>query len=631
MFPLKRYGFLHIKNLIGYTHNRYEYMKQVKPYLYILNTCHVNYTKDNERHLCTALRSNKDRYNRKYDSNIQSKVCSSHISIYKKRFCTEVQPKDSNKFGDLSYEKYERVPMDEAEEKEEKISDYVKIPKGQKYTYSEYCHLIKFHINNKNLQLALNVLDLMKENGERPSRYIYKLLISAHAMQGDMKQCFALFRSMKQKGIISSPNVYTSLINACAETTDTSKALERLTYLREYFHSRQIELNKFHYTTLIKAYSRHKQVLTAFEVADEAKDKGIFTSATFAALFHAAIADRESGLKYALILWHKMRMSQIKPNIQHYNLLLRAIRDTQFGDLKVNDILIPGAMKTQIQVNEVARPDLLSSPPVLNTSVVSALKYYKTDTPDTDDSCKTDDKYALLSENLNKILSENRLILFGGVDKILKQMKDEGVKPNVKTFTILLELLSPTVEAEKCFLKNLQENHFIPDPTFLNILIKRRSLRRKYEDAKAVLNEFQIHHLMPNIQTFEALAYGCTRQRDGIELLEQINAIGYATDNVVLEKLLYNACYYKNFGYVSYLMNYILKHQIAPSKKILEILEKFDGLLLELTTDEDQYRYRTMNKIRKDYNKFKISYENWKEVIQKEQDVTKKRYNKFFH
>lgn len=607
MFPLKRYGFLHIKNLIGYTHDRRNYMEQVKQCLYILNTCHLNYTKDNERHLCTALRSNEDKYNRKNDSNIQSKVCSSHISIYKKRFCTEVQPKDSNKFGDLSYEKYERVPMDEAEEKEEKISDYVKIPKWQKYSYSEYCNLMRSHIHNKDLQLALNVLDLMKENGTCPSIYMYKLLISAYALQGNVQQCFALFRSMKQNGLIPPPTIYTSLINACAETTNTSKALERLLYLREYFHNKNIPLNKYHYATLIKAYSWHKQIQTAFEIADEAKDKGICTEITFAVLFHAAIADRNNGLKYALILWQKMRMNKMKPTIVHYNLLLRAIRDTQFGNLKVDDILIPGAMQTQIQVNETARPDLLSSPPVLNTSVVSVLRH-KIDTLNTKDLYKTDDKYTLLSNNLNQILCANRLILFGGIDKILKQMKDENVIPNQKTFTILLELLPPTVEAEKCFLRHLQENHFIPDAIFFNKLIKRRSLRGKYHDAKAVLNEFQIHHLEPNINTFEALAYGCRRQRDGIELLEQINTIGYAVDNIILEKLLYNACYANNFGYVSYLMTYILRCQIVPSKKILEILKSFDKLLLEFTTDEDKYRYRRMNEIRKDYNKKNVTF-----------------------
>ncbi|CAK9832365.1 Pentatricopeptide repeat-containing protein 1, mitochondrial [Anthophora retusa] len=628
MFPLKKYNFLHIKNLIGYTHNRCDYMKQVKQYLCVLYTRHLHYTKDNERHLCTALRSNEDKYNRKDDSNIQSKVCFSHISIYKKRFCTEIQSKDSNKFGDLSYEKYERVPMDEDEEKEEKISDYVKIPKWQKHSYNEYCHLMRSHINNKNLQLALSVLDSMKESGIRPSTYMYKLLIAAYALQGDIKQCFALFRNMKQNNLILPPSIYTGLINACAETTDTTKALERLLYLREYFHNKNIDLNKYHYATFIKAYSRHKQILTAFEIADEAKDKGIDIGITFSLLFHAAIADRNNGLKYALRLWHQMKMYKIKPTIVHYNLLLRAIRDTNFGNLKVDDILIPGAMQTQIQVNETARPDLLSSPPVLNTSIVSILKYDKTDTLNTTDLSKIDDKYTLLSKNLNHILCANRLILFGGIDKILNQMKDENVIPNLITFTILLGLLPPTVEAEKYFLQYLQKNNFIPDTTFFNKLIKRRSLRGNYRDAKAVLKEFQIHRLVPNIDTFEALAYGCRRQRDGIELLEQINTMGYAVDNIILEKLLTNACYNSNFDYVSYLMNYILTCQIVPSEKILEILKVFDKLLVELTTDKDKHRYRRMYEIRKNYNKFKMDYENWKKAIQKKQYTTKKTYNK---
>ncbi|KOC65674.1 Pentatricopeptide repeat-containing protein 1 [Habropoda laboriosa] len=511
--------------------------------------------------------------------------------------------------------------MDEAEQEEEKIADYINIPKWQRYTSDEYCQLIKSHIINKDLQLALNVLDLMKENREKPTSYMYKLLISAYAKQGDVKQCFTLFRKMKQRGLFTSPSIYTSLINACSETTDTEKALQCLTYIREYLYERKIELNKLHYTTLIKAYSRHKQILTAFEIADEAKDKGICTPGIIAVLFHAAISDKENGLKLTLMLWHKMRATKIKPNILHYNLLLRAIRETKLGDLKVNDILIPELKETQVQLSEVTRPDLLSSPPVLSTSLIPILRKNKSII--SNDSNLDDVVEETQFQNLNDILCENRLILFGGIEQILKQMKDNGVEPNIKTYTLLLDLLPSTNEAEKYLLKYIEGNHFQPDLIFFNILIKRRSQRKRYEDAKAVLNLIQMHHFTPNIYTFEALALGCIRHKDGIELLQQMETIGYAPDNTILEKLLFNACYHKHFNYILYLMDYVLKHRIKSTAKILAMLEKFDGLLLEWTTDGGEYNYRKMNAIRKDYNKFKIKFENWKEKLQKYETMIK--------
>lgn len=99
---------------------------------------------------------------------------------------------------------------------------------------------------------------------------------------------------------------------------------------------------------------------------------------------------------------------------------------------------------------------------------------------------------------------------------------------------------------------------------------------------KDILNKIQRHHFTPNIVTFGVLAIGCIRCKDGLELLEQIDTIGYAPNFKILETLFYNACYYKNFIYVLHLMKYILHNNITPTTNILNILEKFDELVLEI-------------------------------------------------
>ncbi|XP_033366964.1 pentatricopeptide repeat-containing protein 1, mitochondrial [Bombus vosnesenskii] len=617
MFFFKKSCFPKTETITGYVNDRYYSIKRAKQFLYSLQIYNsINYT--NNR-LCCDI----NQFGKKYILNTLNKDSLSHFSIFNKKFCERTLSEDINTFGNLSYEKYEKIEMDKAEKEEKRFTEKVIAPKKQRLSYGDYCKLIKSHLHNKNLQLALNILDLMKENGDKPNLYMYRLLLSGFAQQGDVEQCFKLFKNIRERGLTPNAPVYNSLLNACAETNDTQKALDRLSFLREYFYKRNIDLSDIHYATLIRAYGRHNQILTAFEIADEAKDKGIFTQDIIAALFHAIINDKENGLKYGLVLWHKMRISKIQPTIFHYNLLLRTIRDTKFGDLKVNDIIVPELIETQIQLSETGRPDLLDFPPVLTTSLISVLRknnYFISNNRDSRQqqelNIDTIGKNPLLTLNLNDILQKNRLLLFGGIDKLLKRMKNDNVQPNTKTITLMLDLLPPTIESENSFFRYIVKNKLKVDITSFNMLIKRRCLRKKYEAAKEVLNNIQFHHLIPNIVTFGVLAIGCRMHKDGRELLEQMETIGYAPNYMILETLIFNACSVRNFTYVLYLMKYISENRIEPSQQILNILEKFDELMLQIIRNEDKYKYKAINEIMKDYNNFKIKYENWKEEVQ---------------
>lgn len=620
MFSLKKSYFPKAETIIGYVNDHYYYIKQTKQFLYSLQIYnYINYTTSRVH---SWLCYDENQFGKKYTLNALNKDSLSHFSIYNKKFYRRRLSEDINTFGNLSYEEYEKIEMDKAEKEEKEFAEKIISPKTERLSYKDYCTLIKCHLNNKNLQLAMNVLDIIKESGNKPNLYIYRLLLSGFSRQGDVEQCFKLFKKIKESGLTPNAPMYTSLLNACAETNDTQKALDRLSFLREHFYKRNINLSGIHYASLIRAYSRHNQILTAFEIADEAKDKGIFTQDIIAALFHAIINDKESGLKYGLILWHKMRINKIKPTIFHYNLLLRTIRDTKFGDLKVNDIIVPGFIETQIQLSETGRPDLLDFPPVLTTSLIIAFgknNYFISNNRDSRQqqelSIDTINKNSLLNLNLNNILQENRLILFGGIDKLLKRMKDDNVQPNIKTVTLILDLIPPTIESEESFLRYVVKNKLKIDITSFNMLIKRRCIRKQYEAAKEVLNDIQSYHLMPNIITFGVLAIGCKMYKDGRELLEQMDTIGYATNYVILETLIFNACSSKNFPYVLYLMNYILRNRIKPSQQILDTLEKFDVLILQIIENKSKYKCKAINEIMKDYNNFKIRYENWKQKV----------------
>lgn len=66
-----------------------------------------------------------------------------------------------------------------------------------------------------------------------------------------------------------------------------------------------------------------------------------------------------------------------------------------------------------------------------------------------------------------------------------------------------------------------------------------------------------------------------------MELLEQMDNIGYASNHIIIGALIHNACYGRNFKYVEFLLNYMLDYNIKPNKYIRETLENFEKLVLK--------------------------------------------------
>lgn len=368
--------------------------------------------------------------------------------------------------------------MDEGEQKEENFQDTEGcIPRRLKPSIGQYAKMIKSQISRNDLNSALKVLDLMKENRDKPTLYLYNLLLYSFAKQGDIKRCFSLYNKAKKCGLKPNAATYTSLLNACALADKNATALEHLNNLRKLLYE-QFPLNETHYNVMIKAYSWHGQIVEAFKLADEMRDRRIpIEESTFNSLFHGAISDKKAGLHHALILWHLMHLENVKPTLTTYNLLLRAIRDTNLGNLRPDDILLSGLDQTRISVTEGDRPDLLASPPVLSTLLPLEKEQNIT-------QCHIDANIQKRSVNLNDILVNNRLILFGGLEGFLNRMFNNNIKPDAKTITLLLDLIPNSVPAENLLIKIADEKNIKLDIDFFNMLIKRRSMRLDYKAAK---------------------------------------------------------------------------------------------------------------------------------------------------
>ncbi len=77
-----------------------------------------------------------------------------------------------------------------------------------------------------------------------------------------------------------------------------------------------------------------------------------------------------------------------------------------------------------------------------------------------------------------------RLNLIGGWEGFLQMMSSLKLKPDIKTFTLLLECLPPDLEEEEKLLLSIDSYEVKPDVDFFNILIKRRNFRKESQAAK---------------------------------------------------------------------------------------------------------------------------------------------------
>jgi pentatricopeptide repeat domain-containing protein 1 len=208
---------------------------------------------------------------------------------------------------------------------------------------------------------------------------------------------------------------------------------------------------------------------------------------------------------------------KVTPDIYHYNLLIRAIKECGIGDpLLANQLLhnhIPtrqslavetglslskltsgdsgidthSAQDTSIQIEPISnnankswwayKPDTLQTIGESfnqNNSNLNSISVLDADIPDIL-TYKGD--FSMVSGLLNVDSPQNRLALFGGLPKILINMKRDGVQPDIRTFTQFLDLIPSNVDSEMDLLVMMNINNVKPDVDFFNLLIRKRNLR----------------------------------------------------------------------------------------------------------------------------------------------------------
>lgn len=427
---------------------------------------------------------------------------------------------DPDVFGTLSQSKPFVEGQEAAAEDEGDIAESHRIEsspfRSQKLGTTEYANMIKKHFKYKRVKEAIDVLEvrMLKEDRVKPQNYIYNLLIGECGRLGYAQKAFQLYNRMKQRGLKITGGTYTALFNACANSPFPVDALEKANNLRKIMLQNGYVPNETNYNAMIKAYGRCNDINTAFELVDEMKGHKLLLKVdTFNFLLQACISEKEFGFRHALLVWHKMYNKRIKPDLYTFNLMLKCVEECGIGDLET----MRGVIAQIISQNKAAEKNLKvckSDKQLLEIQPKEEAKQNETDedkdeivddelatTTDTEISdvqialarptsgeapnllSKTPHLGSLVALKTVK-LPEDRLLLLGGMDGFINEMDAAEVRPDIKTFTKMLNIIPSTRAAENKLIELVRKSSAPVDVDFFNMLIKKRSMRYDFEGAK---------------------------------------------------------------------------------------------------------------------------------------------------
>lgn len=510
--------------------------------------------------------------------------------------------------------------------------DVLEIKRGPKMAEIGYQIALTKMIKQKPIQLtkALQTYNQMVSDDRiAPSVPIYTLMITGCAKVGYTEKAFEFFDEMVKYKLKPSKPCITSLFNACAESPFKELGLQKAQYLQEWMRLENVEPNTYNYHSMIKAFGKLGQIQTAFQLVEEMASKGhMFDDYTFSMVMTACISNKESGFFAAIAVIRQFMSKGMPMSINIFNLLLRAVRDCGLGsEQNLHSLLDPVKAPEVRPLNTHNKKPMTKLPP-------------KSELSPKDNSLVTIPNLLLTSFNREiikvdfKALTKayNRLMLLGGVKGFVDMMLDFKVTPDIKTVTLLTEIIDFKQEMESEVLDLLDRFKIKADTDLFNILIKRICLQKGLVVAKQMLSQMTARGLQPNIMTFGVLALGCNRYELGAKLLQDMQDLNMAANIEIIGALMTNACKANNVVYINHLLDYIKKNEIRPDQRLVEQLEVVEVLLQKIAVtqerngDRDVHKYFKSDKFKNDFSQFKIKF---KDLLQKPIEESDHPWNQF--